>query len=163
MLLLISPYVYVLYFYFSAQSSGVLTRLLLVYFGFVVTVFIPNIIYAFILAKHKEKSTVMLFWDMLLKLCNIPIYLLIYFFGTLVALFPLGFALVFFLMIFDYLLLLPSSMYGVSGLIQARREGKITTVTAVVNCILHFFFCMDVISAIVMFCVVNSKGKKIQA
>lgn len=47
-------------------------------------------------------------------------------------------------------------MYGVSGLIQARREGKITTTVTVVNCILHFLFCMDVISAIVMFCVVKS-------
>jgi thiamine transporter ThiT len=126
-------------------------------------------IYAFVLAKNREKSTVLLFWDMLLKLCNIPIYLLIFFIGTfigassglVVTILPFSLAIVFILMIFDYLLLLPSSMYGVSGLIQARREGHITTVALVVNCILHFLFCLDVISAIIMFCVVRLKSKNV--
>lgn len=124
-LLLISPYLYVLievlyYKYGGYLSRGVLQNLLLIFCGFGIVVFIPNMIYAFVIASHGGNSNVLLFWNMLL---------------------------------------LPSSMYEVSGLIQAHQERKITTATAMVNGILHFFFCADVISAIVMFCVVKQKSK----
>ncbi|WP_261783119.1 hypothetical protein [Clostridium botulinum] len=74
---------------------------------------------------------------------------------------PLGFGVVIalFLAIFDFIMLLPSSMYGVNGIVQAYKEKKITKLTAVVNCILHFLFCLDVISAIAMFCIAKSKSK----
>lgn len=163
-LLLVSPYLYalivVLFFRYSDNfSAEMLQNLLLIFCGFIVAIFISNMIYAFILAKHGESSAVLLFWDMLLKLCNIPFYFVVFSFGFLMSLVPKGIVITFPLAIIDYLLLLPSSMYGVSGLLQARRERKITTLTAVVNIILHFFFCVDVISAIVMFCIVRVKGK----
>lgn len=164
LLLLISPYLYIMIAilyckYGEYRYEEILDRLLLIYLGFLVVVYIPNMVYAFVLAKHGEKSTVLLFWDMLLKLCNIPIFIVVYIYGFIMAIVPMGIFITVLLIIVDFSLLLPSSMYGVSGLIQARREGKITTATAVVNSILHLFFCADVISAIVMFCVVKARAK----
>lgn len=157
---LIFPYLYILFLILTRDnSSNVWLRILSAYGLIVVGIFIPNMIYAFILAAKKESSSQLLFWAMLLKLCNIPIYIFIFMFGTLAAILPLGFLLIPFLVIFDYIMLLPSTMYGISGIIQARREGKITIETAVINGILHFFFCLDVISAIIMFRKVKSIAK----
>lgn len=156
-LLIISPYIYVSIFVFKLMKFA--KFLPIISLLIVAAVFIPNIIYAFVIARHGESSTSLLFWDMLLKLCNVPIYIIVFIFGFIIALFPKGFIVTFFLVIFDYILLIPSSMYGVSGLLQARREGKITTAAAVGNIVLHFLFCTDVISAVVMYCAVKKKAK----
>lgn len=160
-LLLVSPY---LYFPILNTLNLILHKdsdlLIPLYFLMIAAVFVPGGIYAFVLLKRGEKSSALLFWDMLLKLCNIPIYLLIFIVGIGMTLFPPNFIFVPFLMFFDYILLLPSSMYGVSGLIQAVKEEKLSVFAAVVNGILHFFFCADVISAVVVFCKVKSKEKK---
>jgi hypothetical protein len=50
-------------------------------------------------------------------------------------------------------------MYGVSGLIKAYREGKITVIALIINIILHLIFCLDVISAVVMYITVKRKDK----
>lgn len=79
--------------------------------------------------------------------------------GLEMALLPAGIAMTVAIVILNYVLLLSTSMYGVSGLLKAIREKKITKITAVINIILHFLFCVDVISAITMFCVVKAKEK----
>ncbi|WP_252236758.1 MULTISPECIES: hypothetical protein [unclassified Clostridium] len=159
-MLIISTYLLIL-ITFKGNHKGVLANLNLIFLGISIIFFISNMIYPFILAKHGESSTALLFWDMLLKLCNIPIYIVVFMFGSIMMIWPLGFGVVIalFLALFDYIMLLPSSMYGVNGIVRAYREKKITKSTAVVNCILHFLFCLDVVSAIVMFCIVKSKRK----
>ena len=62
-----------------------------------------------------------------------------------------------FLVLFDYSLLLPSSMYGISGIWQNYRKGNFSLAETAVNIILHFFFCADVFSAI--YCYV--RGRKV--
>ena len=42
-------------------------------------------------------------------------------------------------------------MYGLSGLLQARREGRIRTKTLLVHGVMQFFFCLDVVSAICLY------------
>jgi len=160
-LLLISPYLYLLinkfydtYIYYAPYFYIRLGVFM------VITIFITNMIYAFVIKKFGRNSTELLFWDMILKLFNIPIYIMTFLVGIVGVIIPFGILYSFLLLIVDYLLLLTSTMYGVSGLIQAYREKKITKTTAIVNCILHFFFCTDVISAIAMFCIVKAKGKK---
>ena len=56
-----------------------------------------------------------------------------------------------FLALIDYSVLLPSTMYGLSGLLQARREGRIRTKTLLVHGVMQFFFCLDVFSAICLY------------
>ena len=163
-LLLLSPYLYLLIIIFFGgrwQSSGsFLPNIILVHLCFIIAVFIPNMIYAFVLAAHRESSKTLLFWDMLLKLCNIPVYVLFFILGTVFLIVPFGILFTFLIVVFDYLLLLPSTMYGISGLIQARREKKLTIDAVVVSGILHFLFCTDVVSAVVMFCKVRAYEKK---
>jgi len=163
-LLLLSPYFYLIIVFLGFRLTHATLgdgMLLLPFCGFIVAVFIPNMVYAFVLAKRGEKSTTLLFWDMLLKLCNIPIFVAVFLLGMLMSMTLIQFAIVVVLVCaaFDYALLLPSTMYGISGLIQARREGKITTATFVINVILHFWLCTDVISAIVMYWKVSKKSK----
>lgn len=164
LLLLLSMYLYVLIAILIRKYFGPLayetTKLFWIYCAFVVAVYIPNLVYPFILAKRGEKSTFLLFWDMLLKLCNIPVYALIFLAGVGLSIHGIGIFFLPFFIIFDYLLLIPSSMYGVGGLLRACREGKITRKAAVMNGIAHFFFCLDVISAVVMFCLVKAKSRK---
>lgn len=64
-----------------------------------------------------------------------------------------GIMIVPFLILFDYLLLIPSTMYGISGLIKAYKDNKISKSIMVGNIILQFIFGLDVISAVV--CYIN--------
>lgn len=131
-------------------------------FGCIVIIFIANMFYPFVAAKWTSGRE-LLFWDMIIKLCYIPIYVLVFVMGAVLMIVPKGLIFVLFLMIFDYLLLLPSTMYGVSGLMKASKEGKISRGIAVIGIILHFFFCTDVICAAVMYFIVKGRDKKGEA
>ena len=160
LLLLIAPYIYVFIILYNYKMEKELPyqAVILFFWILVLAVYVPNIFYAFKIAKNGADSTCLLFWDMLLKLCNIPIYIMVFVLGSCVVPFPVwGIISALILSFFDYWLLIPSSMYGVNGLIQARKEGKITPVSALINGILHFFFCVDVISAIIMYRAVKKK------
>lgn len=88
---------------------------------------------------------------------NIPVFAMIIFFVLLFNIFVLPMAP--FLILFDYTLLLPSSMYGVSGLIACCREGKLSKKALVINIIMQFTFCLDVFSAVYGYV----KARKIQS
>ena len=55
------------------------------------------------------------------------------------------------LVVFDYSLLLSSTMYGISGMLRCYKEKRLNSVTLVANMIAQFVFCLDVISAIYCF------------
>lgn len=159
--LLIAPYAFVgIVFVLCAAEGGLsanaLSMAVNVYLAIGAVVFLPNMIYAFV-ARRRATARQLLFWDMMLKLCNIPIYLAVFLFGIMMALMILGIMLVPFLILFDYLLLLPSTMYGFSGLLQARREGRLSRAAMVGHMILHAFFCLDVVSAVVAYVQVRVK------
>ena len=127
------------------------------YAAMLLLIFLPNMIYAFILPRRGYTPQQLLFWDMLLKLCYIPLYILVFIAGMLLAGTIIGLGLIPFFMLFDYLLLLPSTMYGVSGLRQAYKAGLLSKGAQVGNSILHFFFCLDVLSAVIVFITVKVK------
>lgn len=55
------------------------------------------------------------------------------------------------LVIFDYFLLLPSTMYGISGLRSLSKKGKSSEAEIVINGICQFLFVFDVISAVYLY------------
>lgn len=115
-------------------------------------VYLPNMIYAFFLPKFQFTQKEILFWGMLIKLVHIPIYIFIFMTGIFLTVFlPLGITLVPFLVIFDYLLLLSSGMYVISGIRKTWKEGKITKKKEILMIICQFIFCFDVISAVYMY------------
>ena len=89
------------------------------FLGMFLLILFPNIIYAFILKRFGYGHRKLFFWNMLIP----------------------------FLVIFDYLLLLPSTMYGVSGLRSLSKTGKASKAGIVINGICQFLFVFDVISA----------------
>ena len=103
-------------------------------------------LYAFFLPRTGAGGNRILFWCMLLKVCYIPVFLLI--FIVALGLFAVIIPLLPFLALFDYLLLLSTSAYGISGLLRCGKENRLPAKTAALNIILQFIFCADVLSAI---------------
>lgn len=154
-LLLLVPYLFVAIFgmmlFYEGFSNTVLGIALGIYGIICLTIFLPNMPYAFILPKKGYTAKRILFWDMILKICNIPIYIIVFLNGLMLAITPMGFLFIFVLVIFDYILLLPSTMYGVSGLIQAYKKDLVTKQRFIIHAILHFMFCLDVVSAVISY------------
>lgn len=162
-LLLILPFLYWVIIRFGIAEKTNINRnmliLLIIWVILFVLFFIANTIFVVFSVCHGEKSEFFLFWNMLMKLLNIPMYILVFFIGLIFAALPGAIIFAPFLIAFDYMLLILTSIYGIGGLVQARREKKITTTAFVVLGILHFVFCTDVICAIISFCKVKSKRK----
>lgn len=54
------------------------------------------------------------------------------------------------LVVGTYLVMLPTSIYGIAGAVLLRRQGRATTPFAVVNVILHLLFVVDIFSTLVV-------------
>lgn len=155
-IMFITPYV-VAFMLSSENATSLSIGASLILF---VTVSLLNMVYAFILPRLGYTGEQLLFWNMLLKLCNIPVFLAVFFICMLLHIFILP--LIFVLIFFDYLLLLSSTMYGVSGLVRCFNEGKLTRTTLIINVIAHFLFCWDVISAVYCYVKFCKKGNTIK-
>ena len=146
-IMLIAPYL-LLGLYISenieALSVGLIAFVVVMLFG---------TLYSFFLPRTGYNGNQILFWCMLMKLCNMPIFLLI--FIVALGLFVVIIPLIPLLFLFDYLLLLSTSMYGISGLLKCRREGRLPAKVVAINIVLQFFFCVDVLSAI--YCYIKSR------
>lgn len=64
-------------------------------------------------------------------------------------------------MIIDYIVLLGSAMYGVNGLCLCRKFDNFSSVAIIVNIVLQFFFCANVISAIYCYVKVRKASKSL--
>ena len=141
-LLLLAPYI----FLGICLSQGLVSTIPVLWFVLFVCILFPNMVYAFLLPKLKYEGKQLLFWNMLLKLCNIPIYFVVFIMVLLLHIFILP--LIPLLFLFDYSLLLPSTMYGVSGILNCYRNGKLSKKEAAAHIFAQFMFCFDVFSAI---------------
>lgn len=103
-------------------------------------------LYAFFLPRIGYGGEQILFWCMLLKILNIPVFLLT--FVVALGLFVVIIPLIPLLFLFDYLLLLATSMYGLNGLLKCGKEKRLPAKVVGVNIVLQFIFCADVFSAI---------------
>lgn len=158
LVLLISPYIFILssllvFILENGFTVNALDIIVRIYGLICLFVFLPNIVYAYVLLKKGYSAKQLLFWNMLLKLCNIPIYILVFLIGMFMTITIVGIMIVPFLILFDYLLLIPSTMYGISGLIKAYKDNKISKSIMIGNIILQLIFGLDVISAVV--CYIN--------
>ena len=115
----------------------------------VLLVFAPGMLRAFLMPRRGWTARRLLFWNMVLKLCNIPFYIGVFFVGLMMSVFVIPLLLP--LILIDYSVLLPSTMYGLSGLLQAHREGRFSAKTLVIFGIMQFLFCLDVVSAVWMY------------
>ena len=116
-------------------------------------VLVLNMGYAFVLPRKGADGERLLFWCMLLKLCHVPVYLAV--FAAVLLTNVLGIALIPILFAFDYLLLLSSSAYGISGLLALYRSKKLSLRALIVNVAAQLVFCADVFGAV--YCCAKSR------
>ena len=133
---------------FTANAIDMAVR---VYLGMFLLILLPNMVYAFVVKRRGYGCRELFFWNMLIKLCNIPIYILVFAVGVFMGLMILGIMLIPFLVIFDYSLLLASTMYGISGLSVLVKSGKASKAEIVINGICQFLFVLDVASAVYLY------------
>lgn len=156
--LLLTPYIWLGSFYIT-EGAGYMPAVWVI---FCVLIFLPNMIYAFVLPRIGYTEGQLFFWNMMLKICNIPIYCIILLAGVVMTAFILPIPFLPVLVFFDYSLLLPSTMYGISGLWRAYRAHTISITTLVVHIIMQFMFCLDVCSSIYLY-VSMKRAKKVKA
>ena len=113
-MMLIAPY-----FLFGMYMAENLQLLSIGLTGFgIIMVF--GAVYAFFLPRMGFSGKQILFWSMLLKICNIPVFLFIFAIGLFLFVVIIPLIPIFFL--FDLLLLLSTSMYGINGITQCGKE-----------------------------------------
>ena len=101
----------------------------------------------------------LVFWDLVLKLCMIPFYTLIFLYATGIAtimfvipgLFLAAPFVVVPLLAMSYLLMLATSSYGFVASIRATKRGLLPGSLAALHIALHFFAVADFFSAAVLY------------
>ena len=99
------------------------------------------------------------FWDLILKLCMIPFYTLIFLYATGIAtimfvipgLFLAAPFVVVPLLAMSYLLMLATSSYGFAASLRAAQHGLIPGSFTALHIALHFFPITDLISSAVLY------------
>ena len=99
------------------------------------------------------------FWDLILKLCMIPFYTLIFLYATGIAtimfvipgLFLAAPFVVVPLLAMSFLLMLTTSSYGFAASIRAAKRGFLPGSLAAIHIALHFFAVADFFSAAVLY------------
>ena len=96
---------------------------------------------------------------MIIKLLQIPAYLVIFLLSLIfiITIFTFGFVIAF--AFFDYLTLLMSGMLGILAVVQAIRNGKVSLKKSWWVILLQFIYCADVVAAVIFYV----KLKKVKA
>lgn len=127
-----------------------------------IVIVLINVIWLIYQTASGMSAQKLLFWNMLIKLCYIPVF----FFAFLAMLAGFatflvgGIAMVIAMALIMLVFFIPPCFYGVCGCIRAAKEGTLNKALAVVFAILHCIGCIDVIIAIVAYCMVRSSNKK---
>jgi len=113
--------------------------------------FICSIIFLIKNIKLKVDSKKILHINMIIKLIQIPAYLLIFLIGLLclITIFTMG--IIFILIIFNCMAIFLTGLIGLCGIIRGFFEKKLKLKYSVINAILQFIFCIDIISCIVTY------------
>ena len=89
--------------------------------------------------------------NMVIKLVHIPAYVLIFVLGLAFMVTIFTFAITIILVIFDMMTIFMTGLIGLSGVIRACCEKKISIKSAIIHGILQFVFCLDVFSAVIAY------------
>lgn len=126
----------------------------------VCAIIILNIIYAIVMCRGPESAKTIAFWNLVVKVAHIPFYVIVFIIGILGALlglipvpfmFFIGITVVFFLFLGDFIVLFSTVSYGIAASLSGYKSGFLSQKEAVGYSVMHFFFCLDVIAAILMY------------
>lgn len=125
--------------------------ILIYMFFYFIFALVCNIIYISLSFKKKWDKKEVLKINMIIKIVQIPAYIAIFVLGLIfmLTLFTIGFSI--FFVIYDCLAIFLTGIIGVSAIISLKGENQKITTFYFVNVFLQFIFCLDVISAIVVY------------
>ena len=123
-----------------------------------------NMVYAFLLPGLGVKVRQLLFWNLLLKLWNIPLVLMILL-VTLVTSLVGGegirdeaASMVLIALLLCYLIQVSSAMFGISGFRWCRKYGTLSKAGMIASSIAQFIPCVDVIGSILCYIMFRKEG-----
>jgi len=124
-----------------------------------------NMVYAFLLPRLGLSGKQILFWNLLLKLCHIPLILLILVF-TLVMMLAGGegirdeaSSMVLIALLLCYLIQVSSAMFGISGFRWCRKYGTLSKAGMIASSIVQFIPCIDAIGSILCYIMFRKEGQ----
>lgn len=154
-ILLVWPYIFFLLSRVKNETAG--TILFWAYLILTIVVYVSNIANA-CMYKGEDAYYTLARWNMVIKLGHVPFYLLVFAVGVVFLMASVVPALmfvtpvvIFYLVMIDLFLMITSSVYGISALLQAKHRGEISLKYLIGHGILHFVFVGDVISGIMVF------------
>lgn len=102
---------------------------------------------ALLLLRKKWDGRELALASMLVKLIQIPAYLFWFVMGVLLFLF-MGPVLAF---VIDVMAIILTGLVGLAAVLRCRKEGRLTKGQAALFGILQFFFCVDIVAAIILY------------
>ena len=91
------------------------------------------------------------FFNMLIKLVQIPAYLAIFVLGVLFFLTIFTYAFSVFFVLFDCITIFLTGLVGLTANLRLYKERKCSGSFAALNSVCQFVFCIDVISAVIVY------------
>lgn len=150
-LLAIWPYLFFL-FPLLPNPESTASAFALTYCALTALVYLANIFFA--VRSRALSIRELARWNLIIKICHIPFFILVMFLGMLLALAVVAPAVLMMavmvipvLVLVDALLMLTSSCYGFRALRMAKLEGIVDKKWAMKHTIFHCIFVADVISA----------------
>ena len=109
-------------------------------------------LYAYFYSDFNEKDSRRLaFANMLIKIIHMPAYIVIFVLGVLFFMTIFTFAFSIFFVLFDLAAIFMTGLIGLAANSVEHRKGETGKAFAVINSILQFVYCADVVSAIMVF------------
>ena len=127
-------------------------------------ILILNMVYAFLLPRHGFKVKQILFWNLLLKLSQVPLISLILLFTLVMAMVGgegIG-AVAIAALLACWLLMLSSSVFGISGLLWCHKYGTLSKAGMIASMIAQLIPCVDVIGSILCYIMFRKEGPSIK-
>lgn len=124
-----------------------------------------NLVYAFLMPRLGFNGKQILLWNLLLKLCNIPLVLLILLVVLLMTLIggeamrDDSASMVKIALLACYLLQLSSAMFGFSGFLWCRKYGTLSRAGVVASTIVQLIPCIDVIGSVLCYIMFRKEGQ----
>ncbi|MBQ6928782.1 MAG: hypothetical protein IJN27_00545 [Oscillospiraceae bacterium] len=157
-LLLIAPYA--IYFIFDRANMDFAIGLYI--YGAII---IFNMVYAFLLPKLEFNGKQLLFWNLLIKLCSIPLIVIILFVVLITSLIGgramIDVVLPVILIAFAgcYILQLSSAMFGISGFLWLHRHGRLTKKDVALCTAVQLIPIADVLGSVVCYFMFRKHGQ----
>ena len=127
-------------------------------------ILILNMVYAFLLPRLGFNGKQILFWNLLLKLWNIPLVLTILLVTLITSLVggegirDEAALMVLIAWLACYLIQLSSAMFGISGFRWCRKYGTLSQAGMIASSLAQFIPCIDVIGSILCYIMFRKEG-----